>query len=1544
MEKKITIKPRPPLFLLNNDNPEQKENNYNSTNNTTTRTTTTRTTTRTNTTVNKNWERIKKLVDNIRKNKNILIIIIEFLSKFKIYITKQITINNNNNDVQLGSFGINKLEYFNIVELIETLANKINNLRTILNKKNIFFFDIVWCQTNINNLTELYIQTLYLIEKYGGINMLYAVNSYLLIYSGLQDIYFIWDNEYCHNLGPVISKYKNTSSKNLIIPATSESSYKARQKSFQNEQIFNSRINSTANGSAESSDDENNTSEDEIKLEDKLSNKTPHVINNAELFLNKSFQSSFSKINNIYSTVIFNNQLGIKNNLATYNINSPVILYKFIGGLSPAEYANVLNMISIPIQMTAFFITNNTPCDLYNSLSIFHSIDIVPNKQLFNTNPIVSDIYRDLALHSIGNHDNNSSIFENKEQYTNIWISDINNPMIYATIPNFDKIKDLAVHIFIRIKTNKTNDECLLFIITAILTSENTIILNNYPFLDKRIKYITANILQDLDDISVSFRNNLVKILTLKQLLTATTPQITAWCYDKWNLYNTIIKMNVLEMMNYFLAQSLSRKTEILTVLLLHSNHADSTFRAYILWDLLIDENSPLIEKEIFTNLHTSIQTKLRNTIDTYIGPLLNTNNGNTYETQLGSGNTTNKLDELSYEKRILLLKTDDTVKNKAHEKLREINNKTTENSSKPQQYLDGLLSIPFGTVAKEWIISNSEVILEKSKVIIINFICLCYDYRDIYSWARTSLEWAATNLGLPGLTQFIKGLSSNQPSPSSRSNTGNPGFQTQSLGTSILDGIGPQANSAARNKSPSKSSPTLDNNIINYYQSIENETLCKINSDLSLLLENYLDRAFDISNCGIICIRKLNTFLEQHILAKRVLVSIDSLEAQVLIEALNSLDITQLQDIQYELKQDGFSVNINDNDIQPSLLKNRDIINSHSSSEDTNYTAKNHKKKNKIYNGPNIKSLEIINNYTARKIIVEYLINEGYFYDIGYPTDLMRFTKRLDELISNHNGHRLDKQKFIQNSRKQLDTSIYGQSDAKEQIIRIIAQWINGNQEGYCLGFEGSPGLGKTSLAKYGISQALVDANGKSRPFGFIALGGSANGSILEGHSYTYVGSTWGRIVDILIQSRCMNPIIFIDELDKISHTESGRELIGILTHLTDHTQNNEFTDKYFAGVKLDLSKVLFIFSYNDYSLLDPILADRIHRVRFENYTISDKVAISRDYLIPRIAAEINMSLPVSLDAATIEYIINSYTYEAGVRKLKEKYYDIFRELNVRDICGGLETYELSAVDNSLALTTELIDSILATQHKIEIDRPLAAPRVGVVYGLYATGLGIGGLTIIQVSRKLADHGGILLCTGKQGDVMMESMKVALTLACGLVPLFVLEKWGLIPSLSESTSRTTNNNDTSNELNKNKLGIPSIITQTTNPKWSFHIHVPDGATSKDGPSAGCAITLGLVSLLMDLPVRNDISMTGEIDMLGHVLPIGGLDAKITGSRIAGIREILVPRRNHQDLTRIQTRTPEICAGLTIHLVDTIQEVLAHGLVGGLPENTLKSC
>ena len=200
------------------------------------------------------------------------------------------------------------------------------------------------------------------------------------------------------------------------------------------------------------------------------------------------------------------------------------------------------------------------------------------------------------------------------------------------------------------------------------------------------------------------------------------------------------------------------------------------------------------------------------------------------------------------------------------------------------------------------------------------------------------------------------------------------------------------------------------------------------------------------------------------------------------------------------------------------------------------------------------------------------------------------------------------------------MEKSIYGHSRAKGQIMKIIGQWMNGKLSWYCFGFEGSPGIGKTSLAKKGISKCLIDENDETRPFSFIALGGSANGSTIEGHSYTYMNSTWGKIVEILMDSKCMNPIIYIDELDKVSKTEHGKEIIGILTYMIDSTQNDSFQDKYFSGIDIDLSKALFIFSYNDPEQIDRILLDRIHRIKFDNLTLEDKMVIVKDYILPEI------------------------------------------------------------------------------------------------------------------------------------------------------------------------------------------------------------------------------------------------------------------------------------------------------------------------------------
>ena len=291
-------------------------------------------------------------------------------------------------------------------------------------------------------------------------------------------------------------------------------------------------------------------------------------------------------------------------------------------------------------------------------------------------------------------------------------------------------------------------------------------------------------------------------------------------------------------------------------------------------------------------------------------------------------------------------------------------------------------------------------------------------------------------------------------------------------------------------------------------------------------------------------------------------------------------------------------------------------------------------------------------------------------------PVDVL---SKYQNLKGEWDSYLVRKQQYLQQSRNYLDQAVHGHKEAKNQLERIIAQWMNGDMNGYCFGFEGPPGTGKTSLAKKGLTRCLQDDDGQYRPFSFIAIGGSSNGATLEGHSYTYVGSTWGRIVDILMETRCMNPIIFIDELDKVSHTEHGKEIIGILTHLTDSTQNDEFCDKYFSGVKLDLSKVLFIFSYNDPEKIDPILLDRIHRVQFKPLKKKDKITIAHRYILPEIFRTVGFrsgvqdeGLDIVFPDEVLEFIIDNYTFEAGARKFREKLFEIVREINLRWLMGS--------------------------------------------------------------------------------------------------------------------------------------------------------------------------------------------------------------------------------------------------------------------------------
>ena len=316
-----------------------------------------------------------------------------------------------------------------------------------------------------------------------------------------------------------------------------------------------------------------------------------------------------------------------------------------------------------------------------------------------------------------------------------------------------------------------------------------------------------------------------------------------------------------------------------------------------------------------------------------------------------------------------------------------------------------------------------------------------------------------------------------------------------------------------------------------------------------------------------------------------------------------------------------------------------------------------------------------------------------------------------------------------IKEIRDVLDNSVYGHSKAKRQIERVIGQWITGEQTGYCFGFEGPPGVGKTSLARKGLSNCLKDKDGTTRPFSFIALGGSSNGSTLSGHNYTYVGSTWGRIVDILMEKKCMNPIIFIDELDKVSRTENGKEIIGILTHLIDPTQNEGFQDKYFNGIDIDLSKALFIFSYNDVSSIDRILLDRIHRIKFEHLTLFDKLEITNKYILPELFLKIGLNNIIQFDNPVIKYIIENYTNESGVRKLKEILFEIISEINLEILNN-----ENGEKNIPIIITKDQIkNKYLNDRHEMIHKKIHQVSSIGVMNGLWANALGMGGIIPIE-------------------------------------------------------------------------------------------------------------------------------------------------------------------------------------------------------------------
>ena len=486
----------------------------------------------------------------------------------------------------------------------------------------------------------------------------------------------------------------------------------------------------------------------------------------------------------------------------------------------------------------------------------------------------------------------------------------------------------------------------------------------------------------------------------------------------------------------------------------------------------------------------------------------------------------------------------------------------------------------------------------------------------------------------------------------------------------------------------------------------------------------------------------------------------------------------------------------------------------------------------------------------------------------------------------------------YMDKIKESLNNSVYGHEKAKKQIERIIGQWITGEQGGYCFGFEGPPGIGKTSLAKVGLSNILKDENGVSRPFAMIQMGGDSNGSTLHGHNYTYVGSTWGSIVQILIDKKCMNPIIFIDEIDKISKTEHGKEIVGILTHLLDPAQNDCFQDKYFSGIDIDLSKALFILSYNDADIIDKILLDRVHRVKFDSLSSEDKIIISNKHILPEIYKKVGLEEMIYFSDETLKFIIEEYTSESGVRKLKEILFEIVSEINLNVLKNNNVDYEFPL---SISID-DIKNQYFKDKREIKLHKVHTESKVGLINALWANSYGAGGVLPLQASFIPSNKFLDLTLTGSMGDVMKESISVSLTNAWNLTNLerrkYLIEKY----------------ND---PKNNNVCGI--------------HIHCPDISTKKDGPSATTAFTVLIYSLLNDYKIKNYFGITGETHFGFYLTEIGGLQEKIIHSIKSGVTEFIFPKENQSDFDKIMEKYKDnnIIKGIKFHSISHIDEVLA---------------
>ncbi|MDQ1244823.1 MAG: ATP-dependent Lon protease [Campylobacterota bacterium] len=497
--------------------------------------------------------------------------------------------------------------------------------------------------------------------------------------------------------------------------------------------------------------------------------------------------------------------------------------------------------------------------------------------------------------------------------------------------------------------------------------------------------------------------------------------------------------------------------------------------------------------------------------------------------------------------------------------------------------------------------------------------------------------------------------------------------------------------------------------------------------------------------------------------------------------------------------------------------------------------------------------------------------------------------------------GDESKKELKISEVESQLDKDHFSLEKPKQRIAEFFAvkelmelRGAKGNS-GAILCFWGPPGVGKTSLAN-SIAEAL------KRPLVRIALGGLEDVNELRGHRRTYVGAMPGRITQGLIDAKKMNPVIVLDEIDKVAKTGRGDPTAALL-EILDPEQNREFRD-YYLNFNIDLSKVIFIATANDVGNIPAPLRDRMEFIGISSYTPQEKFEIAQRYLLPQELKKHGLrKSEVTISKSALKELIHSYTREAGVRNLRRRLANMARKV-AREI---LEHPEVTKVSLTLKNLKEYFDKTV-----FEIEKTTKIPVVGVVNGLAWTAVGGDVLKIESIRIK---GKGTMQLTGSLGEVMKESAVIAYSVVKTLIDTKKLKIDAKNIPLSPKEAEDKVKTDAS-EVYK---------------RYDLHIHVPDGATPKDGPSAGIALVSAIASILSGRKVRSEIAMTGEVSLSGDVLPIGGLREKLIAAHKAEMSKVLIPTKNYErDLEDIPDEVKE---SLEIVAVSRIEEVLNHVLV-----------